>query len=67
MNIDVVIDATDERTYDLLYKQIQDVAWDIPMDLTQVKLRIQRDDQPLLSGALSIPMICQFDIRHNGN
>lgn len=35
-----LIDDADIRSYDLIYRQTQDVAWDIPMDLSNVRFRI---------------------------
>lgn len=38
------MDDTGNRAYDLIYKQTQDCAWDIPLNLSQIKFRIQFDD-----------------------
>jgi hypothetical protein len=53
------------KNYDLLYKQTQDVVWDIPMNLAQLKLKLYADGVPM-TGDLNVPLSLLFDIRHIG-
>lgn len=38
-----VLDDIGQKTYDLVYKQTQDVAWDIPMSLSTIRFRLKAD------------------------
>ena len=76
-SITAIIDDAKRKTYDVVYKQTQDVSWTIPLDLAEIRFRIvaSLDSDPLnnngssivpLTGTLTTPMNCQFDIRHSG-
>jgi hypothetical protein len=63
--ISSILDDSNRKVYDLIYKQLHDVAWDIPMDQTTLRFKIFDDDQAR-SGDLGAPIVCQFDLRHLG-
>jgi hypothetical protein len=60
-----VLDDIGQKSYDLVYKQTQDIAWDIPMNLAALRVRIKADGVAL-QGPLNIPLLMLFDIRHIG-